>query len=420
MKIYLRKTLLYFGFFFAALAFVYSNVNRPFVVNGLFQNTYVTSNRVNWTSNYLNIGYVACLYLCSIFSINHFRKDIVSKLLVIGVAIMQICFIFWTMIGSSSAKTVDMLFNNSTTPLAMLISASVFIGYRDELWKSTKKIVFLLCTLFTVILLYETVRFVLQYGLMIRLMTSAAVYAMVYAILLMYVNLLLNTEALEKHPIMLFLQVFTLIVVAMVLQSRSWMLHGVILLAIYVKAVSAASKSKHLVRALVILLIIAIVVCLWQYLLLLSGSLLARLNSDSRSQQLIAFFSQVTVKDLLFGCGVDARYNCFGTSYAYLDNLILLTMFKFGTLPTLIYLLMMLRPIFYGLRRKKSQVRSSVLFFVAWLACMMGVSIYVANAYTVYNQVIYIVIGRMFYLMKTEKESMRSNLPSNTMQHGDQ
>src|SRR5699024_6069633 len=119
--------------------------------------------------------------------------------------------------------------------------ASVFIGYRDELWKSTKKIVFLLCTLFTVILLYETVRFVLQYGLMIRLMTSAAVYAMVYAILLMYVNLLLNPEALEKHPIMLFLQVFTLIVVAMVLQSRSWMLHGVILLAIYVKAVSAAS-----------------------------------------------------------------------------------------------------------------------------------------------------------------------------------
>lgn len=406
MNIHIRKTLLYCGFFLAALAFVYTNVNRPFVVNGLFQNTFVTSNRVNWTSNILNIGYVACLYLCSILSINHLRKNSVNKLLVVGVAIMQICFIFWTMIGSSSAKMVDMLFNNSTTPLAMLISTSVFIGHRDELWRSVKKIVFLLCTLFTVISLCETVRFVLQYGLVIRLMTSAAVHAMVYAILLMYVNLLLNPEALEKYPIMLFLQIFILIVVAMVLQSRSWMLHGVIQLAIFVKAVSTASKSKHLVRVLVILLIIAVVACLWQYLLLLSGSLLARLNADSRSQQLIAFFSQVTVKDLLFGCGVDARYYCFGTSFAYLDNLVLLTMFKFGTLPTLIYLLMMFGPLFFGLRRKKSQVRSSVLFFVAWLACMMGISIYVANAYTVYNQVIYIVIGRMFYLMKTEKESV--------------
>lgn len=389
--------LTWLAFMLGVVLFVYQHMNRPYEVNGLFSNTFVTNGRIDMISNLLNMMIMVSFAALCLVALSHYglprRFCVLSILVLVGFGF------FWTVVSSFDRMWLDVVNNSPVSPSIMFMSVCVFIGFSDEIWNEVKKAVYVASVIYAAIGLYEVVRFIATYGFTQRLMTSGAIYAIVNGIMLTYFSLLLNEDCVLKHRILLFVTIATLTLCAMVMQSRSWMFHGVFLMYMYIKKISAQSENKYLIRLGFVVLITGILAALSSVLLQMSQSLLARLNTDSRSGQLIAFFSQVTFRDLFFGGGMNASYYCFGTYFQYLDNLVLLTMFKYGMIPVFAYMTLLLPPIFFGFRHKTTQCYQGAWFLLVWFAVMLGISIYVSYSTNVYNYLIYIVCGRMLYEM---------------------
>ena len=394
----LTDLLIWVAFITNILRFAYSYINQPFVKNTLFNNTVVSNSNPNsQISTLLQAVFVAAVVALAIIS---FMKPIKCRSSAALIMILVFFGVLWSIISIISLHydVLDVI-NANPSPVIMILSVSVFIGFREELWDTVKKAILLSSVSYTLIAAYETARFFAKYGFSVRLMTSGAIYALVSAIFLMYVNLLFSDqESLRKRKILFISELLVLLLVSAILQSRSWVVHVVFLIIIWIVKITGSYRSKFLIFTIIVLTALIALAISWEFILKISGNLIGRLNTDSRTEQLKAFFDQVTFRDLLWGGGINASYFCFGTNYKFLDNLFFLTMFKFGLIPTLAYTLLLLSPIFYGLSHRKSQASKGILFLIAWAACMFGLGIYISYSITIYNIVIYIVIGRLYYL----------------------
>ncbi|KAA8815149.1 hypothetical protein EMB92_10835 [Bifidobacterium callitrichos] len=376
-------------------------VNKPFTPNPLFPSAFISGNTINTTSNMMNMAMLVALLVASIAAIIRYWRAPNSGIVGFLAIVLMGFGMFWMLNLPSGMRLADAINNSGVSSMCFIIAFTMFIGYDEQVWNDVLNAIFVLCAGFTAVALFETVRFVSEYGFSVRLLTSAAVYSITHAMLLMYANLLFNKNSVGNYFVLTFVEIVTLTVLSLILQSRSWSVHGVILLLIFVFKVSNRFKQKLFVRVCIFILIAMLIAVFWNYLALFTSSISNRMNSDSRSGQLMAFFSQVSMRDLLFGQGIDASYFVFGTQYQYLDNLVLLTMFKYGAVPTLIYVILLIVPIVYGLSYKRSMSRPMAPFMLAWLASMLGFSIYVSFAINIYNVVAYILIGRFFALYRS-------------------
>lgn len=397
------RFLIWFAFLAYFVRFVYMRVNKPFSSNPLFPDAYVSGSTINTLSNIMNVAMLIALLAASLLAVFKYAGVKFSGITAVLVIVLAGFGLFWLLNLPSGMQLADAVNNSSISSMCFVIAFCIFIGYDDDIWPDVLKLVFILCAGFTVIALFETIRFVGQYGFSVRLLTSAAVYSITHAMLLMYVNVLLYKKSVGPYFVLTFIEIVTLTIIALVLQSRSWSAHGIILLVLFVFKVSNNFRQKLFVRISIFVLIVLLVLVFWNYLAIFTTSISGRLNSDSRSGQLQAFFSQVSLSDLFVGQGIDASYYVFGTQYQYLDNLILLTMFKYGFVPTALYVVLLVIPVVYGVLHRDSQVWKTVLFFVAWIACMLGFSIYVSYSITIYNIVAYLLIGRYIKYISDHK-----------------
>lgn len=402
LNINLSKSLIWIAFIVWLIRFGYMYVNEPYIRSSLMVNNIMTMSRNNMYSNLMLIIFIACFTILALKSILKCKKNIAM----FYVIVMFFFGVFWTIISVYNIGIVN-VFKSTITPFIFIMSICIYIGYSDEIWNEILKTISFSTIILTLIAAYETYRYVTQCGMLLRLTVSGAMYGLVSAVFLMYVTLLLNDKAIKNHKIILLIQIFTLFIVAIVVQSRSWVIHLIIILCIYIYKVSKKYKYSKLAMIAIIMLVIGVILISWNGISMLSTGLVSRMSSDSRSDQLTAFFSQVTIKDLFLGKGIMAKYYWRGVYYEYLDNLILINMFKFGMIPMISYLLLILKPIFYGIFHKTSMARSSMIFLLAWLMAMLGFSIYVSYSLNIYNFVIYIVIGRTLYCIENEKSMQR-------------
>ena len=123
---------------------------------------------------------------------------------------------------------------------------------------------------------------------------------------------------------------------------------------------------------LIVVLIIIGVNWLKDYFLTAYTNLVNRIDADTRSDQLTTFFSQVTISELIFGQGVSAQYYWNGRSYGFIDNQLLFLCFRYGIVPMVVLLLMIIRGIVIGWKNKKNEK----YILLMWLAALLGLSVY--------------------------------------------
>ena len=400
------------GFISGVLNFSYQHINTAYEVNRIFAGSgaVTTATRNNFIVSGMVLITVMCFFFASLISLVKKKR---FNYAVFFVFVLIVFGAFWT-IMSISEIPITTVVKSPVSPVVMIMSICLFIGYDEKMWAMIKKMVFISSILYTMISTYEIFRFLLTFGFNNRLMLSGALYGIVIAIFLIYFNLLFNDELIKNHKIILLAELFLAVSITTILQSRSWVAHSLILVAIFVIKLSKNHKHRVVFLLCVVMAGVVIFFLASNYISMISQGLIDRLDQDSRTGQLKAFFSQVSFSDLMLGGGMRAGYSCFGDpNYQFLDNLLLLNMFKYGIVPTVAYLALMIVPIFYGLTHRKSEASKGIFFFMAWIVIMLGVGIFVSYSINIYNILIYVAMGRIAFLIdrdKAENKSLKLNV----------
>ena len=390
------------------ISFAYQHINARYTVSELFGSAggnISTAPRNNFIVSGLFLVFMLCFFFAALLALTK-KKKLNHAMLCILVLI--VFGVFWTILAATKISIVTVV-KSPISPVVMIMSVCVFIGYDERAWETVKKMAFIASFIYTLMATYEMLRFLIVFGFGSRLMLSGALYGIIAAIFLAYFTLLFNEEALKKHKFILAVQLVTILSIVVILQSRSWVVHALILFGIFVIQLSKRHKHKVAFFIGVGILALLIVILMFDYFIKMSQGLLDRIGHDSRTGQLEAFFSQVSFKDLMLGKGMQAGYACFGDqNYQFLDNLLLLNMFKYGIVPTIAYLMLMIVPIFYGLTHRKSEASKGIFFFVAWIVIMCGFAIFVSYSNNTYNFLIYITMGRFIFLRERDKAESKS------------
>ena len=383
------------------VCFAYQYMNVEYRVYSHWENIATTS-RNNFITSGLVLVMMLCFFAAAVLSLIE-KKRLNSAIMC--VLILIIFGTFWTVLAMRGDSIVTIV-KSPVSPFVLIMSVLVFVGYNERAWEITKKLVFISSIAYTFMSIFEIIRFIINFGLETRLMLSGALYGIIVVIFFMYFTLLFNDGLLKKYKLLISIQIFLIISVTLVLQSRSWVVHSLLLMVIFIFKLSTHYKNKTVYYLIVSLVGIVVLTLASSYLITISGGLLDRMTDDSRTGQLEMFFSQVSFKDLMLGGGMRAGYSCFGDSnYQFIDNLVIQTMFKYGIIPTVAYLTMIFVPLIYGFKHKESEARKGIFFFVPWILIMLGFAIFVSYSNNIYNYLIYFVIGRLSFLREKDRKA---------------
>lgn len=283
--------------------------------------------------------------------------------------------ILWSIININSGLALIYL----DTPPVLLIELGILIMvFQDnDVRERVLSFVKILTVFFIGLTIYDLVYFLSQYRL-VRMANGNIIEHYANALFLLAVlNSMSGTDKDRKKFIMYFAGA-TLCVVSVFITSRGWILQAILLLAsmyLTTSNKSFVSKISHVILAIIGFGIIYAI--LSYYLNDALGYVLNRIGEDTRTSQLDDFFSQVPIWKLVLGQGPSATYYHNGGAYAYIDNIYLFWMFRYGIVPVIAYWSLFLRELF--VKKSAASKQSSLphkTMILMWLLAMGGVCIY--------------------------------------------
>ncbi|MCM3670898.1 hypothetical protein M3181_18215 [Mesobacillus maritimus] len=281
---------------------------------------------------------------------------------------------------------------NNPPVLIMYIIIGFFLGTDDELWFSLKKIVPLVSIFFTILSLITAIEFNIEYT-GARMAESSL---MTYFILSLWATAFwIFTEDREtvRVNITKWVIVLILVVVALITNSRGWLLQSLFLLLYRFITVSKSRRITMIfLQGMIVALIIIGAILVREYLSTAYVNLVERLDADTRTTQLSTFFSQVSIFQLIFGQGVNAKYIWNGTPYGFIDNQLILMCFRYGILPVFVYLYILVKGIFIGVKNN----RNEKYFLLMWLAALLGLSVYFNMDMNISNLITMMLMGHLY------------------------
>lgn len=183
----------------------------------------------------------------------------------------------------------------------------------------------------------------------------------------------------KLHHLIIYICAFVLIFCSIIITSRGWMLQSFLLLIFCYISFSERIISSRLTRICLLLSVFIVMYIMAQHFL---GDqirfIISRFSKDTRSGQLMEFFSQVPLSKLAVGQGMNASYSFAGqSSYKYIDNQFLFFMFRYGVIPLVLYLLPFACSLFgKSCRNKAASWLSQKFVIIMWLLAMGGLSVY--------------------------------------------
>jgi len=181
--------------------------------------------------------------------------------------------------------------------------------------------------------------------------------------------------------------------------GRSWtiiaMLYTVVVLLKFRKLLQGKPLMKYLLVVCILLLMV-------MGLRLFSGQihssfflLSERLWTDTRTGQLVEFFSQVSIRDLVIGTGPRGTWWWDGQDYPYIDGSYILMAFN-GGLPLLVsYLVIMVLPALRVLRTRPSwDYVAPAVVLLFWALALTGLSTYTNPTVSIEHYILCIYAGR--------------------------
>ncbi len=336
-----------------------------------------------------------------------------SLKLIVPIIFLELFGFIWTVYAVLIDKvSIGVLFRDSFPPISMMACGFVLVGYNDKWWPLIKKAIFIIACLFTFYSFCEIIVAFSRFGFEYRLTSGAPMYCYEIGLFATYGLIILTDEWKKNRKLLVFILVLLLFFNSAILQGRSWFLQTVILFVIYLFNIKEVLKKHKTLAIFVPVGIITITLVIFLSNIELFEGLIDRFvnSGDTRTSQLEQFFSQVSFGELLIGQGTKASYVYNNDmNFLFIDNQVLLFMFRFGIIPTICYCFLILYPFLKSifLWSKKMMYRSVVL--IAWFAAMMGFSVYFSISFGAMSLLILLYSGRLFYEIDNRKKLSLEN-----------
>lgn len=327
--------------------------------------------------------------------------------IVIPILIMIIFGVFWT--GYSvlfDNISITLLIRDSFPPVSMITCGLILAGYDNKWWELLKKALFIITCVFVFYSFVEIILAFIQFGFEYRITSGAPMYLYIIGLYATYGLVTLTDEWKINRKLLVFILVIILFFNSAILQGRSWFLQTLILFLIYIFRVKNTFKRYSLMRVFLPVSIILLAAIIFITNIELFEGLIDRFQTsgDTRTYQYQAFFSQVGFWELMTGGGIRAGYYFNGdANFHFIDNQVLLFMFRYGIIPTFMYLYLLFYPIVkaFILKNKKLMLKSIVL--ISWFAAMMGLSVYFNLTFGMTHMLIMLFTGRLIYEVNNYK-----------------
>jgi len=349
----------------------------------------------------LHGGALACLLLgAGLGAINggYTKLDRAGRL---ALWILVFASILWALVAYEWSEILSPAVLGATGPFVWFSTFLLFAGMEPELWPRLRRLIDVLIAATAIL----TIRSLVQASSH----SDTAVYTVnqYFCLLFWYGGwTCLAREYRSKAWIFVDASVLAfLVVLALWLQRRSWIIDTCLLVGLYTMSVSRRIRAADRSRSVNLLAMSAIVVPIGLVLLValptaretLTG-LLDRLGDDTRTQQYRLFFEQVGVEDLVLGLGPKATYYYGPTNpdYQYFDNSYLWMAF-IGGLPILVsYCVLVVRPglaVFFTRADRAPCVAASGGLLFIWVFVLGGVAVLCGPSLTAYSYFICLMAG---------------------------
>jgi len=318
--------------------------------------------------------------------------------------VLQITSIIWALLSYTVQDYVTWKALGATGPLVWLSCVLVFAGMDKSVWKLLDPLVRYLSYITAVLALYSI--YIYHQFLIEERWLSAPVQYMV--ILMWFAGWTLLTSW-ECKGVKLYLRYFpylVFIMLAIFTQTRSWLIMSIFLFIAtnYINATKKEVKKPIFQKLLVSIGILIVMLSI--ALLFFHGPLTnafdklsSRTFEDSRIDQYVEFFSQVSFTDLILGSGPNASWQ-FGTGegreeYQFFDNAYLWMAFL-GGLPMMISYFMLI--VFPGIKlffsKASGNDAAAAILVALWGLACTGFSTYLNPSLTPHSYLICLFTGR--------------------------
>ena len=280
--------------------------------------------------------------------------------------------LIWCIITVATDGTIASVVMRQYAPF-MIIFAGVFILGSDEiLFQHTIKLSKYVMIIMVLATIYAELEFLLKFGFSSR-SKSSAIYVFYTEAFLSWSFYAFNTQK-KRNNIVLRIGTIGLVLAAFLSLSRGNILVATLSYVLCFRYLDYEKKYKWGSYLKIVILILVVILLISQFFPTTIHSLVGRLTDDTRSLQYIEFFSQVSFTDLLVGGGTGATYSFKGNdNYEYFDNAYIVMAFRYGLIPVVGMLLLLLSSIVYAFKKKFSGCWQTVLL---WLLVTNGLSVY--------------------------------------------
>lgn len=332
--------------------------------------------------------------------------------ILVPIIIMFIFGVLWILYGIVFDNiSITLIIRDTFPPIIMFLPCFFLVGYEDRWWESLKKVIFIVACFFTLYSFCEILIAYSKFGFEYRITYGAPIYFNIIGLYSTYGLITLTDEWKKNKKIITFILIIFLFFNSAILQGRSWFIQTLILFVIYVFKISSTFKTKSVLKILIPLLIIIMTIIIFTINSQLFLALISRFNEsgDTRTSQLKSFFSQVSFSQLFIGQGMKAKYTFMGDpNFNFIDNQVLLFMFRYGAIPTFMYFYLLIYPVFKSLIIKNKKIFRKCFVLLSWIAASLGLAVYFNFSFNLANLLIMIYAGRLFYEIKIYQQFKRS------------
>lgn len=348
----------------------------------------------------LLLGFVALLGLLLFILPN--KKY--PKHVFIPVLFLIIFGFFWYGYGVFFDKiSFTVILRDAFPPVSLVACGLLLFSYDDQNWPLIKKVIAIISVVFVFLSFIEIIQAYSEFGFEYRITYGSPMYLYEVGLFATYGLITLTDEWKEKHKAFVFVLVVLLVFNSAVLQGRSWFAQTIILFAVYIYRIRGVFKKGSAIRLVLPILIIGTAIAIFVSNSSLFDALIKRFTTsgDTRTPQLQTFFAQVDFIDLMFGQGTTAAYYFMGNpKYNFIDNQVLLFLFRYGIIPTVSYLFILVYPIIKALSSKNKHLILKSFPLISWTAAMLGLSVYFNISFGAASALTMLYVGRLMYEVK--------------------
>ncbi|WP_144554600.1 hypothetical protein [Bacillus sp. X1(2014)] len=360
------------------------------------------------TSACLNMAIFLLYILLAFCILSNQRKGKINLIIAFSILV----FFIWCMISVFEANLQEIFLSDISINLC-LIPLFYLLGYDKTVFKSAKNVIPYIIVTMIVLILWNGISFILQYGISVETRSSPSKEMFSVLISAYWCYALGMSDNRRTHKSFKYILGICLLICAFLIRSRSWVIQGVLVLySIMILSPGKHSFFKKILSACIVVLVFIAIIVLFPNI---TGALFNRIGEDTRFGQYETFFSQVSPISLIWGNGMNAGYSFLGNpNYKYFDNQFIYMMFHYGMVPILC-LIGVISHLFRKIKRgtlnkdEEAFIFGCRLMSFFFLAALGGLSVYYKLGWNLSTLLVFVFIGRAHKMVKESRRVVLKN-----------